>query len=320
MKRIGTLVVAALALALAASVPACGQAERRQSERLKVAIGVIPIEAALPIWVADAEDLFAEEGLDAKVVRFESAAERNTGLMAGAVQCAQADPVALYLLRQGGYPASATAVLQGATAPEGRMGIVAPPGSSAKSLGDLAGKPVGTSLGTLQEYVVDSLFAQAGVEASDVKKEDIKKIPVRYQLLMSDQIDAAALPEPWLTLATDNGAVLIADDTRGKNLSSFILIANDEWLDTEDGSEAMTRILAALGEAVKIINEDPDRVREILVRNAQVPKEIAETYPIGTYPEPQLPSEESMDDVSNWMLGKKLIEKPIPYSDLVWEP
>jgi NitT/TauT family transport system substrate-binding protein len=208
--------------------------------------------------------------------------------------------------------------LLGATAEEGRDGIVVAPTSDAQTLEDLVGVPVGTSLGTHQEYVVDMLFAQAGVE--DVAKEEVKKVPIRYELLMEGQIEAAAMAEPWLTLAIHNGARLIADDTHGENISQEVLFASDAWLETEGGAEAMSRLLAALDEAVDLINEDRETWRDTLFEHAGVPEEIKDELYIDIYPNVSLPTPEMLDAQQQWMLEVGLLDEAIAYEDLVWEP
>lgn len=289
-----------------------------QEEALQVRIGTLPTEDALPFWVAEGEGLFEDAGLDVEITTFDAAAERDAALTAGAIDCMMGDLIAAGLLEKGGFPVSVTTVMLGSTPAEGRFGIVAAPGSDVESLEDLAGVPVGTSTGTIQEYVVDSLFAQAGVAPSDVVKEEVKKVPVRFELLMEGQLAAAALPEPLLSLAEFQGGKIVADDTEGDNITQTVLIADDEWLATEEGAEAMRRLLVVWDEAAKVVNADPDAWRDTLVEKARLPEPIKDTYAVNTYPTSQLPSEEEVRAVVDWMKRVGLIEGNIPYNKLVW--
>ena len=252
------------------------------TELLPLRLGLQTTIAALPFWVAEERGLYEKAGLDIEIQNYPSAADRNAAFTANAADAVQGDPVSLALLEAQGFPVSATALLLGATGEEGRQGIVATPGSKAKTIGDLAGVEVGTSFSTHQEYVVDRLFAQAGV--ADLKKEEVKKVPIRYKLLMEGKLAACALPEPWLSLAESKGCTVIADDSTGENLSQEVVMASDEWLATEDGAEAMRRLLAVWDEAVAIINADPDSFRGTLVEKAGIPDELRDTFVIDTYP------------------------------------
>lgn len=326
MRNTGYRVVMAPVLPGVLLVSGCAQTgssarpdSAQPAETLEVRIGVQSIASALPFWVAEEQRIFEDVGLDVTIDVFSSGADRNTALTAGAVDCALGDPVSLALLEAGGFPVAATTVLLGATPEEGRQGIVAGPDSDAKTLADLAGVKVGTSFVTHQEYVVDRLFAQAGVPASDVVKEEVKKVPIRYELLMSGQLPAAALPEPWITLAGSSGGTVIAADTEGENLSQDDLIAGDEWLASEDGAETMRRILEAWDSAVELINEDPDMWRDTLVTHAGVPDEIHDVYEVDTYPKAQAPTREMIDPQVQWMVDAGYLEKTVPYEDIVWD-
>jgi NitT/TauT family transport system substrate-binding protein len=290
------------------------------NEVLEVRFGTLPTEDALPFWVAESEGLFEHAGLTVSIETFDAAAERDTAMTAGSIDCMMGDLIATALLEKGGFPVSATTIMLGAKAGQGRFGIVTTPGSEAESLADLAGVPIGTSTGTIQEYVVDSLFAQAGIDEAGVVKEEVKKVPVRFELLMQGQLAAAALPEPLLSLAEFEGGTIVADDTQGENITQTVLIADDEWLSTDEGTEAMTRLLAVWDEAVTIINGDPDAWRDTLVEKARLPEPIKETYAVNAYPEAQAPGVELVVPVVEWMRDVGLIEELVSYEELIWSP
>ena len=53
-----------------------------------------------------------------------------------------------------------------------------------------------------------------------------------------------------------------------------------------------------------------------MIENANIPQPIAEDYQIQHYPKPQVPSEEDVNNVLEWMDQKGLL-KPVGISDLV---
>ncbi|MDO9108161.1 MAG: MetQ/NlpA family ABC transporter substrate-binding protein, partial [Coriobacteriia bacterium] len=203
-----------------------------------IRIGVLPTEDSLPLWVADKEGLFADAGLDVSFVNFQAAAERDAAFTAGEIDAFMGDIIAAALLEQGGSSVTIGTIMLGATPAEGRFGIAVPADSAYQGLGALAGVPVGTSSSTIQEYVLDGLMRQAGVPADKVATEEVKKVPVRFELLMAGKLKAAALPEPFLSLAEAQGAKIIATDTEGENLSQTILGFSDDYLVAPGGIEA----------------------------------------------------------------------------------
>jgi NitT/TauT family transport system substrate-binding protein len=284
----------------------------------KVRIGTLTTEDALPLWVAERDGLFKKAGLDVQIVTFQSAQERDAALTANAIDGFMGDIIAASALRAGGVPVRITTIMLGATPKEGRFGIVAAPGSTITSLEQLAGVPVATSSGTIQEYVIDGLMGQVGIALDQVKKEEVKKVPVRFELLMSGKLKAAALPEPLLSLAVKQGAVLVADDTEGANLSQTVLVFAEKYLESGEGALAVERLLTVWDEAVAVVNKDPNAQRTLLVDKARLPEPLKADYQVNTYPLHQLPTKEQVSDVLEWMKGAGLLTKAITYADLTW--
>lgn len=323
-RRLRTVLVVVLAVMLAASLSACSAATPAQSggeaAPAAIRIGTLPTEDSLPLWVAEKDGLFTKAHLKVEIIPFASAQERDAALTAGAIDAFMGDLIAAASLRAGGVPVKVATVMLGATPAEGRFGIVAKPGSTVTSLDQLAGKPIGTSSGTIQEYVLDQLMTQAGVSAEDVKKEEVKKVPVRFDLLMSGKLEAAMLPEPFLSLAESKGAKLVADDTGDQNLSQTVLVVAQKFVDDPAGAKTMTALLQVWNDAVAIVNADPASVRSLLVEKARLPKDLAATYKVNTYPTAQLPKQEQVDDVLAWMKSAGLLSKDVTYADLMWQP
>jgi len=310
-------------LALAASLlvgctkPAEKPAAQEPVKLAPVRIGVLPTEDSLPLWVADEAGLFEKAGLDVTFVNFQAAAERDAAFTAGEIDAFMGDIIASALLEQGGSGVTIGTVMLGATPAEGRFGIAVPADSAYQDLTALAGVKVGTSSGTIQEYVLDGLMRQAGVAADKVAKEEVKKVPVRFELLMKGQLKAAALPEPFLSLAEAQGAKILADDTKGENISQTVLGFSDEYLAAEGGIESMTKLLEVWDEAVALVNADPDAYRATLVEQAKLPEPIKDSYKINAYPKADRPTAEQIDAVLAWMETKDLLGKPVSFEDLV---
>jgi NitT/TauT family transport system substrate-binding protein len=317
---IASSVVVLLAVAaLAGCVPPTTSGDSAPAAA-KVRIGTLTTEDALPLWVAERDGLFKKAGLDVAITVFQSAQERDAALTAGAIDGFMGDIIAVAALRAGGVPVKVTTIMLGATPAEGRFGIVVAPGSKITTLEELKGVPVGTSSGTIQEYVLDGLMGQVGIALDQVKKEEVKKVPVRFELLMTGKLQAAALPEPFLSLAEKQGAALIADDTEGANLSQTVLVFSEKYLGDAAGAAAVGTLLDVWDEAVTVVNKAPGAFRSLLVEKARIPKPLESTYEVNTYPTHQLPTEEQVSDVLDWMKGAGLLTKPLTYADLTWKP
>lgn len=301
--------------ACAADEPAESAEERATLQPLVV--GTLPTEDALPLWVAEERGLFADAGLEVEILTFQAAAERDAAFAAGEIDAFMGDIIAAANLEAAGIPVTIGTIMLGATPEEGRFGVAAAPGTGYNELSALAGVPVGTSSATIQEYVLEGLMRQAGVAEADVAIEQVDKVPVRFDLLMNGQLQAAALPEPLLSLAEAQGAKLLADDLTGENLSQTVLVFSDEYLAAPGGIETEMVLLDVWDLAIAEINADPDAWRDTLVDQARLPEPLKVTYRINTYPEHQVPGQEQVSSVLDWMTAKGYLTKELTYEQLV---
>jgi NitT/TauT family transport system substrate-binding protein len=285
---------------------------------LPIRIGTLPTEDSLPLWVAQNRGYFATESIPkVEIVEFQSAQERDAAFSSGAIDAFMGDIIAAADLSAAGKANTIETVMLGADQSQGRFGIAVPPKSTVTTLTQLANVPIGTSSATIQEYVMDGLMTEAAVPTSSVKVEEVKKVPVRFQLLMADKLKAAALPEPFLSLAEQGGAKIIADDTRAKsNLSQTVLVFSNSYLEKPGGKVTADKVLSAWDVAVNDINKAPDAYRTLLVEKAKLPKSLEASYKINTYPLHQLPSKADVDAVLSWMRAKGYLKSDVTYEQL----
>lgn len=279
-----------------------------------VKIGVLPIEDNLPFYVAEKDGLYAKEGVQVELVSFASAMERDTALQAGQIDGEVADLVAVALLKKIGTDVKIASIGLGANPKEGRFAILASPKSSIKDLAGLKGATLGISENSIIDYVSDQMLLDKGVPLSDVRKMSIPKMPVRLDMLLSDQINAACLPDPLASLAQVKGAHLILDDTY-RNISQTVFLFRTKSIqENPEGIKAVVRVYGSAGQA---LSKNPDQYRSLFLEKAQIPSDLKESYKTPTFSKLQLPTEDEVNSVMKWMVDKKLIPQAYGYHDLV---
>lgn len=303
-----------VSLALTLLITGCAKSSTRPAEVKELKLGVLPIEDNLPLYVAENRNLFTEAGIKVKLVNFDSALERDVALQAGQIDGEVADLVAVALLKKGGTDVHATAIGLGANPKEGRFALLAAPHGKVKRITDLRNVPVAISENSIIEYVTDNLLLQAGLKQSEIKKVAIPSIPARMEALLSGKIEAAVIPDPLATLASHQGARVIADDTK-VNLSQTVLVFRKQVID--ENRDAVTKIVKVYGEAGQELTAHPDTYRKLFIEKARVPAPISETYYSPTFSPLQAPTKEEVSQVMDWMYNKKLLEKPYTYQDIV---
>ena len=307
-KALTWVAIAVLALGLAT---ACGCASGGGGDE-KVTIGTLQTEDILPLWVAEANGIFEQQGVQAEIVPFQSATELIAGISSGEVDMAMTDPMVAASLFASGTDIRIEWITLGTTAEQGRFGIMVGPQSTVSSLTELAGVPIGVGSNTILEYVMDTLMAEAGVPGDQIVVEELQKLPVRYQAMQAGEVAAAALPGSLLALGEANGCRVVADDT-GNNISQSIMVSCGEFASDDAHRDSIAKVAAVWNECADAVNENPDSYRKLLAEKANLPAEISSTYKICEYPQTQLPSEDMIEPVLVWMTGKNYLTVPLSY-------
>jgi NitT/TauT family transport system substrate-binding protein len=316
---LGLVALLALALASAGCTPAAPTTSVVTPSAVR--IGTLATQDSLPLWVAEDKGYFTAAGIPkVEIVPFQSAQECQAAFSSGAVDALMTDLIVSANLRASGTKVIIPTVMLGADTAQGRFAVVAAPKAGFASMKDLAGVPVGAASSTITEYVLDQLMAEAGVPAADVKIEQVPKMPVRFQLLMSGQLKAASLPEPFVTLATMQGATIVpgGDDTLGTvNLSQSVLCVNAAFVAKPEGGLALEAMHGAWDKAVADINAAPDSFRTALVTKANLPAPLATSYKVSSYPKWTPPSAADIDRVLAWMRTKGYLKSEVTAEELL---
>ncbi len=77
-----------------------------------------------------------------------------------------------------------------------RFAIIAGSQSNISAVSDLEGREIAISNNTVIEYITDTLRGDV-----QLQKLEVKKVPIRMQMLLDNEIDAATLPEPLASYA-----------------------------------------------------------------------------------------------------------------------
>lgn len=281
-----------------------------------IKLGLIPVEDNFPFFIAEKENLFSRAGLNVELVVFNSARDRDIALQSKNIDGEVADIIATVLMFNSGTPVKIVSLTMGSTPEEGRFALLTAPGSGIKGPSQLSGASIGISENTIIEYVTDGLLKEAGLSPDSVKKIAIPQIPERLQLLLSDKIDAALLPDPFASLAEQKGALAVLDDTKSeKNLSQVVLVFREEVIGQK--AEMIAKLLQVYSEAAKLASENPEAYRDLFIEKARIPEDLRDIYLAPRYSYPQLPQEKDVEEVVSWMLAKGLISEPLEYCDIV---
>lgn len=282
-----------------------------QAGNTPMRFGVLPVLDTLPLQVAARDGLFAKHGLDVELVKFMSALERDTAMQAGQIDGYFGDLIATYLLISRDVPMRIVLTSWRTTPGYPMFGIALSPENKGRNLGDMRGRKLGLSKSTIMEFLADKMTSHLGVDQGYFSRVEIKKLPIRLQMLLTDQIDGALLPEPLLALAHFKGGATLVT-TEQFDIPLTVLCLHEKYF--KGDATACRRFLAAYGEAVQRIKIDPESYRGLMAETCRIPKPLVANFPIYPYPMPSLPTSAELAEVQQWMMEKGLLTVKVPDS------
>lgn len=282
---------------------------------LRLRIGVLPILDTLPFYVAEQKGYFQAQGVTVELVPVKGAQERDALMQAGEIDGMVTDLVAVGLFNRDKVQLHVLATVLRATSEAAMFRVLAAPQSTLRTARDLAGVTIAISQNTIIEYVTERLLTAEGLTRAHIQTLEVSAIPVRYEQLMTGQVQAATLPDPLASGAIAGGAHLIVDDTQHSQYSQTVLAFSRSSV--ENKSEAVRRFLRAWDRAVDDLNTRPDEFASLLIEKARVPDNVRGTFRMPPFPKDDMPSAAEWEDVMRWMVVKGLLDHPLSYAQTV---
>lgn len=318
------LLISIVLVACAPAVPAKEASETESSSEVDVEadenlgtlkIAVLPIIDTLPMYVAEAEGLFAKHGVSVELVPVASAPERDQLLAAGQVDGTINETLAVMLFNKDAIQMQAVRYALRPVEGYGHFFILASGKSGITDAQGLKGVEIGVSQGTVIEYVTERLLQAEGLTADEIKTIAVPKIPDRMALLGSGELAAGVLPDPLASLAISQGAISVLDDSKHPEYGFSIYAFRKESIDSNP--EAIQAFLAAIEEASSLINQDATKYTALLSDKGLVPPPLLETFKVPPFPTGAVPTEEEWNDGLAWLKEKGILTADVSYADSV---
>lgn len=311
-KRFYALVVLPLLAGL--FLPACN-ANKASTELPVLKLALIPVLDTLPIHVAQNQGFFEKHGVKVEIIPVGSAPERDQLIVANQADGIVNEALSTMFFNKEEIKLVTVRYARAATAQSPLFSILAAKDSPIQTAADLQGVQIGISQGTVIEYLTERLLQAAGLTASEIATTPVPKIDVRMSLLSTGELKAAMLPEPFTSLAIQQGARIVIDDSIIPELSFSTLAFRKTVLDQQPA--AMRAFLAAFEEAVQAINADPARWGSLMSEQKLVPASLSGSFKVPSFVAAGVPTEAQWADVLAWAKDKGLIERDISYQDSV---
>lgn len=276
-----------------------------------IKIGTMPAADSVLLYAAKEDGIFEKNGLDVEIVPFQSAIELGAAMRSGAIDAYFTCIVNAVIQHVSGTPQTIIATTSYARPDQRHFGLVVSPKKQIKSLDELQGKTVAVGKDTIVDFLLTQSLESRNIPDTDsengfVKRQDIRSVAMRLQLLMAGQLDAALLPEPLVTVMESRGASVLLDDTNLRMPLAVISCSKAKL--TEDIYRALR---LALDESADKINADPEKYKQIMVKYKLLSPQVREQYVMLTFDKANtpcyLPTEQEIDVYLQWLGARKLI-------------
>ncbi len=273
-----------------------------------IRIGIMTGVSQIPYIYALEEEIYKNADIEVEIYVFQRARDRDEALRAGELDVIIGDlPSATVYLDQ-----EFDIFITEGTNSTYRLVSSASYADKIETIDDTEGARVGISVNTVIEFYANHVEDKYNL---DYELLSVGYIPSRYNALQSDDLDLAILPEPYSTLAIEDGGIevwtsLVADTPQ---IGAAIWEADfykDNMILIDDFNKLT-------GEAIIEINEQGmESYRQYAIDYFVVSEEDFDKTAQDTFPKMKVPTQEEWELVSEWSLKKELIENTFDYKDV----
>lgn len=263
----------------------------------------------LPLAVAQENGFFEKEGVNITIHKFYSANERDAAFQSGNLDGTILDYTGAAIQRSGGVNLKLTSQC------DGTFVLVAGKNSGVNNVRELEGKSLAVSRNTVIDFCTDMVLENAGISLENISKVEINKIPLRLEMLRNGKIDATMLPDPFATIALQDGNQSLIDiqelDLRVTGIAFHQKV-------TEEKAEAIKSFYRAYNHAVALLTSQPaSAFYPILTSEIGVPADLVSRIKLPDYSMAQLPQEKDLQKVDQWLKAKDLVLSEFEIATLI---
>ncbi|SEO64004.1 NitT/TauT family transport system substrate-binding protein [Amphibacillus marinus] len=276
---------------------------------MPLSFGAISSIDVLPIVIAEEKGYFEEEGLALNLELFTSANDRDAAFISGELEGMICDMIAINLYQNSDVDVKITSVTNGDFQLIGRKD------EALTDLNDIVGRKVAISDNTSIEYALDKMVEHAGLSIDAPEKVIVPALPVRLEMLRNDQVDVAVLPEPFASLALQDGYKLLGS---AHELGYYTSVTAFTQEVLEGKQKEVESFFSAYNKAVDYLNNHPVQdYEEIIFDVVGYPEEMKGSIHAPIFEKHALPTESDIANVIDWVKEKGLVDHDLQPAELL---
>lgn len=310
MKLIALALVLVLALT-ACAAPSAPQTTAPPAEKTLIRIGMMSSSDVIPYVLINDKKLSDKYSFDLALEVFTSAKDRDAAFQAGELDGVLTDYIGVCMYQNAGFDVKITGIT------DGDYLLVAGKNTGIAGMDQIKGKSIAISENTLIDYTLDCILANNNMASTDVVREIVPRIPDRLELLRNDKIDLGLMPEPFATLALNDGCVLLGSANQFglyPAVSAFSKTALDKK------GQAIRELYKAYNEAVDYMNgTNISAYEQTVIKAVGYPEEMAGKITVKKFRTSVLPPKEDIEAAIKWASAKGLCPATLTYDQMVFD-
>ena len=274
--------------------------------REKVTVGISKSFLSIPVYIAQAQGFFSDEGLDVTIKEYTSGKKATQALLAGEVGISTvADmPVVFNSFERQDFCIIATFAYS-----FHMVKIIARKDSGIKKGVDLKGKKVGANRGTSSHFFLAVFVIHNRLSISDVEMINIITVDLPAAL-KNNEVDAISVWQPYTLTAMQllgNNAVELPSSENYRTTFSFAAMK----VLAKEHPEILQKFLRAIDKATAFIRKDREKAQEIIAGSLNLDKNVVNAVWDDFVFEISLdqPLLVSWDNIARWAIKNKLVNK-----------
>ena len=286
----------------------CNSNETRIRE--KVTVGISKSFLSIPVYIAQKQGFFSDEGLDVTVKEYSSGKVATNALFSGEVDISTvADmPVVFNSFKRNDFCIFATF-----TYSYPFVKIIARKDMGIKTGADLKSRRVGLNRGTSSHFFLKVFLIHNRLSSSDVKIINIKTVDLPLAL-KNNEVDAISVWQPYSQKAKQllgDNAIELPDSEICRTSFSFATMKTYP----KEHAGILERFLKALDKAATFIKNDSEKARKIIIGSFNLDESTVraawDDFVFGIFLDQSLLV--VWDEIARWAITNKFVDrKKIP--------
>ncbi len=319
-KKIGVILAVALIALLAMGSVSAGWFDFLGGDSgNKVTIGYLPSDHDSALFVADAQGLYKEKGIETELVQFNNGGDLMTAMASGKVDVGYVGISPVLSSVEKGVPVKIISAAQN----EG-SGIIISNNSGISSASDLSGKNIATPGETSIQYVLLNYYLNSTGLSMDKVNASAMKTPSINDAIRTNTIDAGVTFQPFVSSseAAGNGVLARSSDIL-PNHPCCVVVASQDLIDKHP--DTVKNIVAIHENATNFINDNVKNNASAVVD--LLPKDIVSDKNVEANSLASFPFISGLNDtykanVDSFMqleVDLGILNNTIPHDKLYWE-